>query len=71
MIDNSEIIKETLDNLIDLKEKDPTLFFQAYKSLPFNIYSEIERLSVSKSSLYKDLCKKARDVANSFHKSIK
>lgn len=71
MIENSNIIKETLDTLLVLKDQDHTLFFQAYKSLPLDIYKEIERLSVSKSTLYKELCTKARTVANTFHKSVK
>jgi hypothetical protein len=33
---------------------------------PLAIYIEIERLSVSKSALYKSLCAKARIVAESF-----
>ena len=72
MIDNNEeLIEETLDNLIDLMEEDHVIFFKSYKSLPLDIYTEIERLSVSKSTLYRDLCIKARKVADNFHKSIK
>lgn len=71
MIPDDETIKETLDDLLELMKKDHSLFFQAYKSLPLDIYKEIERLSVSKSSIYKDICTKARTVADSFHKSIK
>lgn len=70
MIDNN-LIEQTLDELIILKDKDKTLFYKSYKSLPFELYEEIERLSVSKSALYKVLCSKARIVAESFHRSIK
>lgn len=71
MTDNDNLIEETLDELLLLIEENKTIFYKSYKSLPFEIYSEIERLSVSKSSLYKDLCTKAKDVAETFHKSIK
>ena len=70
MID-SDLIKETLDDLLKIKEEDFNLFYNSYKSLPLTLYSEIERLSVSKSTLFMDLCKKAKLVADSFHKSIK
>lgn len=70
MIDNN-LVEETLDELILVMEKDKQTFYKSYKALPFDLYSEIERLSVSKSALYKMLCSKARVVAESFHKSIK
>jgi hypothetical protein len=52
-------------------EIDKSTFYKSYKALPLAIYIEIERLSVSKSALYKSLCAKARIVAESFHRSIK
>jgi hypothetical protein len=70
MIENIDI-EETLNDLIKLIEKDKKVFYQTYKSLPFGIYKEIERLSVSKSALFKSLCEKAKKVAETFHKSIK
>jgi hypothetical protein len=51
-------------------EIDKSTFYKSYKALPL-VYIEIERLSVSKSALYKSLCAKARIVAESFHRSIK
>lgn len=68
---NNNLVEETLDELIINLEQDAPTFFKSYKSLPFALYVEIERLSVSKSALFKDLCEKARLVADSFHKSIK
>ena len=67
---NETLVKETLDNLLLIYEKDVKLFSKSYKSLPFSLYEEIERLSISKSTLYIDLCKKARSVANKFHKNV-
>lgn len=70
MIDNN-LVEETLDELIQGMEKDEATFFKSYKALPFALYVEIERLSVSKSAIFKQLCDKARIVAESFHRSIK
>lgn len=70
MITNN-LVEETLDELILSLEKDSPTFFKSYRSLPFALYVEIERLSVSKSALFKSLCEKARLVAESFHRSIK
>jgi hypothetical protein len=68
---NNLLIEETLDELIKGMEIDKSTFYKSYKALPLAIYIEIERLSVSKSALYKSLCAKARIVAESFHRSIK
>jgi hypothetical protein len=68
---NNLLIEETLDELIQGMELDKFTFYKSYKALPLAIYIEIERLSVSKSALYKTLCAKARIVAESFHRSIK
>lgn len=65
------LIENTLDELIQIMETNKQLFYKSYKSLPIEMYAEIERLSVSKSSLYKDICSKSRLVAETFHKSIK
>jgi hypothetical protein len=67
---NNLLIEET-DELIKGMEIDKSTFYKSYKALPLAIYIEIERLSVSKSALYKSLCAKARIVAESFHRSIK
>jgi hypothetical protein len=60
---NNLLIEETLDELIKGMEIDKSTFYKSYKALPLAIYIEIERLSVSKSALYKSLCAKARIVA--------
>jgi hypothetical protein len=49
---NNLLIEETLDELIK-GEIDKSTFYKSYKALPLAIYIEIERLSVSKSALYK------------------
>jgi predicted ATP-binding protein involved in virulence len=67
---NNLLIEETLDEFKGM-EIDKSTFYKSYKALPLAIYIEIERLSVSKSALYKSLCAKARIVAESFHRSIK
>ena len=36
------IVEETLDDLLKLMENNHQLFFQAYRSLPLDIYKEIE-----------------------------
>lgn len=64
-------IEQTLDDLLELHKKDEVAFCKSYKSLPLTIYSEIERLSVSKSTIFKGLCKKAQEVTSIFHGSIK
>ena len=64
-------VKETLDSLIELQKTDPNLFYNTYRSLPFELYKEIERLSVSKSIINRELCDKSKFISNSFHKSIK
>lgn len=69
MID-SYLVEETLNELLALYKKDPKIFYKSYVSLPIDLYKEIERLSVSKSTLYGDICKKAKTVADHFHKSI-
>lgn len=69
MID-SNLAEETLNELLILYEKDKKIFYKSYTSLPIELYKEIERLSVSKSTLYGELCKKAKTVADNFHKSI-
>jgi len=68
---NNEEIEGTLDNLIELHNTDYKLYCKTYKTLPFSLYCEIERLSVSKSTLYKELCEKASFVAENFHRKIK
>jgi hypothetical protein len=68
---NDTTIEETLDELLIMMEDNIDIFYKSYKSIPFELYSEIERLSVSKSSLQEELCNKARKVAETFHKSIK
>jgi hypothetical protein len=50
---NNLLIEETLDELIKGMEIDKSTFYKSYKALPLAIYIEIERLSVSKSALYK------------------
>lgn len=70
MTENS-LVEETLDKLIQVMEEDESVFFKSYKALPFALYAEIERLSVSKSALFKELCEKAKLVAENFHRSIK
>lgn len=66
-----EEIKESLNSLIKLQETDKVLFSKTYRSLPFELYKEIERLSVSKSIVFSELCDKSKFVSDSFHKSIK
>ncbi len=68
-IDNIQIEK-TLDDLIVLIGEDIKLFHKTYKTLPIELYSEIERLSMSKSSVFLSLCNKAKLVAETFHKNI-
>lgn len=69
MID-SNIIEETLNELLLLYKEDKKLFCKTYRSIPLEIYSEIERLSVSKSTLFKGVCVKAKNVADNFHNNI-
>jgi len=71
MNDQNTLIDDTLDNLIEHLKEDEKRFFKIYKSLPIEIFKEIERLSSSKSYLKKDRCDKARFVADSFHKQVK
>jgi len=68
---DENIIDETLDSLLKMHSISPSLFFKTYKSLPINLFCEIERLSMSRSTLYKDRCTKASTVADYFHKSVK
>lgn len=65
-----EILEDTLNDLLLLYRRSPSIFHKSYKSLPLDIYISIEKLSMSKSILYKDLCNKAKLVAEYFHKSI-
>jgi hypothetical protein len=67
----NNLVEETLDELIRGMENNLLTFYKSYRALPFDLYVEIERLSVSKSALYRGLCDKARVVAESFHRSIK
>lgn len=69
MIDE-RTIEETLDGLIAQYESVPDLFYKSYIALPVDIYKEIERLSMSKSTLHIRICKKARKVADTYHRSI-
>lgn len=71
MIEDIKLIEKTLDNLVSLLDNNDPLFYKEYKSLPFNLYKEIEKLSVSKSVIYKEICRKSKLVADSFHKNIK
>lgn len=68
---NRVIEREVLDSLIEMLEEDKTRFYQTYSALPFNIFLEIEKLSMSKTSFNKSLCLKARRVANTFHNNFK
>lgn len=67
----AEVVEDTMDMLIKMMETNIIEFHKAYKSTPFEIYSEIERLSVSKSSVHEGICVKARLVADTFHKNIR
>jgi hypothetical protein len=71
LIEDIKLIERTLDYLIELLNAENPLFYKEYKTLPFNLYKEIERLSVSKSVIYNDVCSKSKLVADSFHKNIK
>lgn len=66
-----ELIRKTLEYLLKLLDSGDELFYKEYKSLPIDLYREIERLSLSKSMIYKELCSKSKKVADAFHKSIK
>ena len=61
-----------LDDLIGLIETDIVLFYKTYRSLPYPIYSEIERLSLScqKVQKQKKTIVKSKIVANTFHKKF-
>ena len=62
----------TLDDLISLIKTDIGLFYKTYRSLPYPIYSEIERLSLScqKVQKQKETIVKSKIVANTFHKKF-
>jgi hypothetical protein len=69
---NDDTLLDVLDNLVDLIEKDPALFHKTYRSLPYETFSEIERLSLNcqKADKQKDVVKKAKIVADAFHKKF-
>ena len=62
---------EIINSLIELQKTDERKFFQTYRSLPFNIYKEIENLSLSKSLSNKELSKKAKFITKKFHENFK
>ena len=66
-----ELVQDTLSELVPLIERDEDLFFKTYKSLPFNVYKEIETLSISKSSTHRALCEQSRIVTKAFHNNKK
>lgn len=68
---NNELIEKTLDDLIDILNKDKKLFKKTYPLIPFEIYKQIERLAISKSVVNKELCAKAKLVSTTFHKHFK
>jgi len=69
---NNTNISDTLDNLLELLETSPAVFHKTYRSLPYDTYSEIERLSLNcqKSEKQKEVVKKAKLVAEAFHKKF-
>ena len=66
-----ELIEETLQSLLQILDYDKGLFYNMYRSLPYELYKEIEKLSVSKSETYKDLCIMAKKVTTEFHNNPK
>ena len=69
-METDSVLEKTLDILLELYDSDPSKFKNHYRSLPLEVYIKIERLSISKSILYKDICNKAKLVALYFHKNI-
>lgn len=65
------VLTDVLDDLLKVREDDEAAFLKMYPNLPFSFYYDIEQLAVSRSIEYKDLCHKAKLVANYFHKAIK
>ena len=62
---------EIMDSLLKLMEEDEKKFFDTYRSLPFNIYKEIEKLSLSKASTNTELTIKAKIITKKFHAQFK
>jgi hypothetical protein len=70
MLIEEKHIVDLLDDLIPMIESDYALFVKTYRALPFDIYSEIERLSQTcqKPNKQKEINQKAKEVANAFHR---
>lgn len=64
------VIEDILTNLLSVYRKDPKEFYNLYRTLPLDIYTKIEHLSMSKSTLYRDLCNKAKSVTKYFHRKF-
>ena len=71
MIKDNEILNNTINDLILLLGEDYNKFHNIYKSLPFNIYKKIEKMSVTKSTKNFDLHNKAKKISIAFHKKFK
>jgi len=65
------LIRDTLQVLTELIDSDKDLFYKMYRNIPYEIYQEIEKLSVSKSEVYRDLCINAKKITTEFHNSPK
>lgn len=72
VIINDAIVDDALRDIIDnlVAGIDNEEFSMLYKTLPFNYYFAIEKLSYSRSQEHKDICDKAREITNKFHKNI-
>ena len=66
-----QIMTKTLQELLHLLKTDKVLFFSIYRALPFELFKEIEKLSISKSLIYKDFCRDARKITTAFHSNAK
>ena len=62
---------EIIDSLLKLMKEDEKKFFSTYPALPFNIYNEIEKLSLSKASTNMELTAKAKIITKKFHEQFK
>ena len=68
---NIDLVKNTIEDLLSIKEENYIKFYNIYKSLPFDIYKKIEKLAVTKSIKNKELHDKAKELSKAFHKKFK
>jgi len=70
LIINSVVIN-IVDDLVDMVDNDVDKLIKTYPNIPFEYYYTIEELAITKSTVHKDICAKAKKISNKFHKSIK